>query len=103
MTILRSVTVKFHPEIFEQVKTIAEKRGETISETIRYLLKRGLDERVYAENTDLIASVLRNEVEHALRAYAIYPSLDNVEHPGNSAFAERLVLCRPNKNENLPS
>lgn len=100
---LRSVTVKFLPDMFEQIKMIAEKRGETISETVRYLLKRGLEERVYEENTDLIASVVRQEVEHALRSYAIYPNLDNVEHPSNSAFVERLVLRRPHKNENLPS
>ena len=100
---LRSVTVKFSPDMFKQIKMIAEKRGETISDTVRYLLKRGLEERVYEENTDLIASVVRQEVDHALRAYAIYPSLDNVEHPNNSSFMERLVLRRPNRNENPPS
>lgn len=100
---LRSVTVKLAPEMFEQITTIAEKRGETISDTIRYLINRGLEERVYQENTGLIAQVIRNEVEQALRSYAVYPSLDNVEHPSNSAFPERLVLCRPNRNDNLAS
>jgi len=99
----RSVTVKILSDMFEQIKMIAEKRGWSISETVRYLLKRGLEERVYEENTDLIVRVVRNEIENALRAYAIYPSLDNVEHPNNSAFVERLVLCRPNKNTSLPS
>lgn len=99
----RSVTVKFLPDMFEQIKMIAEKRGETISDTVRYLLKRGLEERVYEENTDLIANVVRQEVEQALRYYAIYPSLDNVEHPNNSTFMERLILRRPNKDENRPS
>ena len=100
---LRSVTVKLLPDMFKQIKKIAEKRGETISDTVRYLLKRGLEEKVYEENTDLIANVVRQEVDHALRAYAIYPSLDNVEHPNNSSFMERLVLRRSNKDENLPS
>ncbi|HZK43276.1 MAG TPA: hypothetical protein VFC73_03215 [Syntrophomonadaceae bacterium] len=100
---LRSVTVKLHQDLFRQIRVIAEKKGETISDTIRYLLKRGLEERIYEENTELIASFIRREMDHAIRSYAIYPSLDNVEHPNNSAFTERLILVRSNKDENLPS
>ncbi|HBQ86126.1 MAG TPA: hypothetical protein DER33_07230 [Syntrophomonas sp.] len=100
MTKLRSVTVKFLPEVFEQIEIIAKKRGETISDTIRYLLKRGLEERIYEENTDLLASVVRTQLEQTLKAYAVYPNLDNVEHPLNRGFTERLVLYRPNRDSN---
>ena len=103
MTALRSVTIKIHPDMFQQIKVIAEKRGETISDTIRYLVKKGITERVYEENTDLIASVVKTQVEHALKYYAIYPSLDDVEHPINGAAVERLVLYRNHKNTSLPS
>ena len=88
MTKLRSVTVKFLPEVFEQIEIIAKKRGETISDTI------------YEENTDLLASVVRTQLEQTLKAYAVYPNLDNVEHPLNRGFTERLVLYRPNSDSN---
>jgi antitoxin component of RelBE/YafQ-DinJ toxin-antitoxin module len=103
MTALRSVTIKIHQDMFEQIKVIAEKRGETTSETVRYLLKKGITEKVYEENTDLIASVIKTQVEQALKYYAIYPSLDNVENPINSTAIERLVLSRHHKNSNMPS
>lgn len=103
MTALRSVTIKIHPDMFQQIKLIAEKRGESISDVVRCLIKQGLTERCYEENADLIASVVRQQVDNALKSYAIYPSLDNVEHPINSTFVERLVLSRSHKNTNLPS
>lgn len=93
---LRSVTVKFPPEILEQIKMLASKRGETISDTIRYLIKKGMTEKVFEENTDLIANVVRREIDQALNNYAIYPSMDDVEHPFNTSFVERLVLSRNN-------
>ena len=43
---LRSVTVKFLPEMFGQIKMIAKKRGETIFDTVRHLLKGGAESRV---------------------------------------------------------
>lgn len=100
---LRSVTVKLPPETFEKIQMLAWKRGETISGTIRYLIKKGMTERVYEENTDLIASVVRKQIDQALKKYAIYPSMDDVEHPFNTLFAERLVLSRNSKNSNMPS
>ncbi len=103
MSALRSVTVKIQPELFQQIKVIAEKTGESISDVVRRLVNQGLTERFYEENADLIASVVKKQVEQALKSYAIYPSLDNVEHPNNSAFVERLVLSRNHKNTNLPS
>ncbi len=99
---LKSITVKFPTQKLEQIKTIAEKRGETISDTVRYLVGRGMTERVLEENSDMIAVMIRVELEKALRNYKIYPCLDDVEHPDN-VFAERLVLYRVNKQDNLPS
>jgi hypothetical protein len=81
---------------------IAEKRGETISDTIRYLVGKGMTERVLEENSDMIAAMIRIELEKVLQNYKIYPCLDDVEHPDN-VYAERLVLYRTNKQDHLPS
>lgn len=65
---LRPVTIKLGPEMVEQIRMMADKRGETTSDAIRYLIKRGLDERVYKENMDLITGVVREQLELALQA-----------------------------------
>ncbi|UWG97055.1 hypothetical protein LPY66_19645 [Dehalobacter sp. DCM] len=66
---LRSVTIKFDQELFEQIRLIADKRGETTSDTVRYLLARGLEERIYEQNAELIARIVREEVEKAMLPY----------------------------------
>lgn len=99
---LKPITVKFPTAKLEQIKMIAGKRGETISNTIRYLVNRGMTERILEENSEMMAVMIRSELEKALRDYKIYPCLDDVEHPDNR-FTERLVLYRANKHEDLPS
>jgi predicted double-glycine peptidase len=97
---LRSVTVKLHPEMFKQISFMAQKRGETLSDTIRYLVNRGLEERIYEKNTDLLAKVVREQVEMVMKSYVIYPSLDDIENPSWAAgklFNSRVNLCRINK------
>lgn len=98
---LRPVTVKLHSEMFGQIKVMAEKRGESISDTIRYLMKRGLDERVYEENAALIAQVVRTQVENAIKSYVIFPTLDNTNYTARvvqEVFENRATLCRIPKN-----
>lgn len=48
---LRSVTIRLSPPTYEKISMLAESRGETISETIRYLIKRGLEKRISDGNT----------------------------------------------------
>ncbi|MHB8073650.1 hypothetical protein E4K67_02825 [Desulfosporosinus fructosivorans] len=100
-TALRSVTVKFHQAMFEQIKMIAEKRGESISDTIRYLIKRGLDERIYEENADLLATVVRTQIELVMDSYAVFSTYGNTDHPRKvtaKIFDSRITLCRSFKN-----
>lgn len=66
---LRSVTIRIQSELFEQIKDISEKKGETTSDTIRYLITRGLDERVLKENTELITRVIKEQIELAMKSY----------------------------------
>lgn len=103
---LRSVTVKMPTTMVEQIKVIAEKRGESLSETIRYLINRGLDEKIYEENTGLLQKVVRQQVEAAIKSYVVFPSLDNTERTlrvVDQAFERRVSLSRDNKNDNLMS
>lgn len=97
---LRSVTVKMPSTMVEQIKLIADKRGDTISETIRYLINRGLEERIYEQNTELLRKVVRQEVEAAVKSYVIFPSLDNTEHTlrvVDQVFDRRVSLSRNNR------
>lgn len=103
---LRSVTVKMPTTMVEQIKVIAEKRGESLSETIRYLITRGLDERIYEENTGLLQKVVRQQVEAAIKSYVVFPSLDNTERTlrvVDQVFERRVSLSRDSKNDNLMS
>jgi len=93
----RSVTVKFSPEMFEQIKAIAENRGETLSDTIRYLLARGLDERIFQQNTELLTKILREQIDQALADHSIYPDYTHDYSPKrrfNVVDPRRLTICR---------
>jgi len=105
-TDFRSVTVKFHQAMFEQIKVIAEKRGDSTSETIRYLIKRGLDERIYEENVDLLAMVVREQVEQVMDSYALFPNCGHNDHPRRVTAKisdSRITLCRTFKNSDKVS
>lgn len=94
---LKPITIKMPAEMVEQIKVIAGKRGETLSETVRYLINRGLEERIHEQNTELLQRVVRREVEAALRSYVIFPSLDNTEKTlrvVDRVFDRRVSLSR---------
>lgn len=93
---LRSVTIKLKLNMWEQIEVISQKKGETVSDTIRYLIARGLDERVYKENTELIAKIVKEQVEQAMKPY-----LGNIlyEERNNQKFTKpvdprKLAICR---------
>jgi aspartate carbamoyltransferase catalytic subunit len=97
-TNLRSVTVKLQSSLFEQIRMIAMKRGETISDTIRHFISRGLDERVYQENTALISQIVREQMEQVLRTQLISQAPGYLEHPqqdvAGTVDPRRLTVCR---------
>ena len=98
MPSLRSTTVKLQPALFEQISLIAEKRGETISDTIRHLITRGLDERIYRENTELIAQVVREQLEQVIGTHLVSmePHYQHHQKPNELRAVDprRLALCR---------
>jgi molybdopterin converting factor small subunit len=70
---LRSVTVKLPAKLYEQVRVVARKNGETFSDTVRELLSKGLSERVYRENLELLTGVVRGEMEKVARDFFASP------------------------------
>ncbi|CDX03691.1 Ribbon-helix-helix [Desulfitobacterium hafniense] len=103
---LKSVTVKMPADMVDQLKWIAEKRGETVSDTVRKLINRALAERVYEKNTELLTKVVRQQVEAAIKSYVIFPSLDNTERTVrlvDQVFDRRVSLSRENRDNNLLS
>ncbi|NLM21411.1 MAG: hypothetical protein GX207_06660 [Peptococcaceae bacterium] len=89
---LRPITVKLQPELFEQIKTIAEKNGMSYSDTVRYLISRGLDEKIHRENVELISQIVREQIEQALNSYM--PVLQPKPKYSREVDPRRLALCR---------
>ena len=66
---LKRVSAKFHINLYDQLLKISENNGENLSETIRKLIVKGLNERVYENNTDLIAQVIRQQLEIVMKPH----------------------------------
>ena len=66
---LRKVSFKMHSDKYDIIEKIAEKNGESISETIRKLIDKSLEERVLEENTDLIAKIVRQQLEIVIKPH----------------------------------
>jgi predicted component of viral defense system (DUF524 family) len=64
---LRKVSVKFHKDMYEQINIIAQKNGDSMSETIRQLVGKSLTERVTEKNVDIIAKVVRQQLDDVLK------------------------------------
>jgi hypothetical protein len=88
---LRSVTLRLPARLFAQIQIIADKRGATVSDTMRELLNRGLTERVYEENTSLLAQVVRAEMSRVLAEHYGPPQPYCLAQPIDP---RRLVVCR---------
>ena len=84
---LRPITVKLQPELFEQIKTIAE-NGMSYSDTVRYLISRGLDEKIHRENVELISNCRSRSNSLESYRFAAWTSISQEVDP------RRLALCR---------
>jgi len=61
--------IKFHKNLHDQIQIISENNGDSFSETVRKLVNKGLSERVYEENADLIAWVVRQQLEVVMKPH----------------------------------
>ncbi|NLK24918.1 MAG: ribbon-helix-helix protein, CopG family [Clostridiales bacterium] len=66
---LKKITFKLHQETYEQLQKICKKENQSMSETIRRLIENGLSERVLEKNTDLIADLVRKQVDVAMTTH----------------------------------
>lgn len=61
--------IKFHKKVHDQIQIISENNGDSFSETVRKLVNRGLTEKVYEENMDLISQVVRHQLEIVMKPH----------------------------------
>lgn len=66
---LRKTSIKLHQETYDLIEQIAKKNDESVSETIRNLVDKGLSERVLEQNTDLIAQTVRQQMEIVIKPH----------------------------------
>lgn len=66
---LRKTSVKLYQRQYEAIERIAKNEGTSISDVIRELIDRALTEKVAEENTDLIAHVVRKQVEVVMKPH----------------------------------
>lgn len=94
----RSVTIKLQSNMFDQIKLTSEKKGETISETIRDLITRGFEKKVYRENTELITRIVKEQIEQVMKPYVDFQSSVGKEQPQQKLIKpvdpRKLAICR---------
>ena len=61
--------IKFHKKVHDQIQIISENNVDSFSETVRKLVNRGLTEKVYEENMDLISQVVRHQLEIVMKPH----------------------------------
>ena len=61
--------IKFDKRVHDQIVTIANNKGVNFSDVVRDLVNKGLTEKVYEENTDLIAWVVRQQLEIVMKPH----------------------------------
>lgn len=66
---LRKTSVKLYSRQYETIEAIANKSGESVSEVVRKLIDQALSERVVEENTDLMAKIIRQQLEVVLKPH----------------------------------
>lgn len=67
MSDLKKISFKAHSEMVETIENIAKQNGESVSETIRQLIEEGLTVKLSQKNTDLIANIVREQMEVVLK------------------------------------
>ena len=69
MAELRSVTIRLDQELFDKIERLAAKNGGTLSDTMRDLLDEGLRERIYGENSETLAAIVRQQMDEVMGSY----------------------------------
>lgn len=63
----RQIHLRVDDELFEIINNISNRSGVSANEVCRDLLRKGLSERIAEDNADLIATVVKQQVELAIK------------------------------------
>lgn len=61
--------LRIDEKTMEQIKSVSQKSGESIAETTRMLIKKGLAAGWIDENTDMVAHIVRQQLEAVLKPH----------------------------------
>jgi hypothetical protein len=56
-------------QLYNQINDLAEQKDKSVNSTITYLIKKGLDLELTSENTDLIAKIVRQQLEVVIKPH----------------------------------
>ena len=66
---LRKTSVKLYKRQYDAIERMAKNEGTSISDVMRELIDRALTEKVTEENTDLIAHIVKKQLEVVLKPH----------------------------------
>ena len=66
---LRKTSVKLYQRQYDAIERMAKNEGTSISDVMRELIDRALTQKVTEENTDLIAHVVKKQLEVVLKPH----------------------------------
>lgn len=66
---LKKISVKLDADMHDRIEQIAIKENESVSQVVRNLIDIGLNERVLEENTELIAKVVRQQMDIVIKPH----------------------------------
>jgi len=63
----KEVHLRINDTVFDSVKNIADKKGESVSEILRQLISDGLTLEIGNQNKDMLALIVREELKAVLK------------------------------------
>lgn len=63
----KRINVTYLPEVYEQIKLIADKNGISMSEVVRDWSELGLNGELNVKNIDLLTDIIREQIEVVIR------------------------------------
>lgn len=65
----KQIHLRVDNELYEKITNISNKSGDSIAEVMRKLLRIGLTEKITEDNTDLIATIVRQQMEITMKPH----------------------------------
>ena len=63
------ISVTFDDEVYQQLKLIADKNGDSIANTIRELVQHSLDGELTAANLTFITNIIREQLKDVMQPF----------------------------------